>query len=76
MALERSVEILIIIPKQRDCREDFLNIMRTTGGFEWTVSELTGDQYRLRALPNEKESDKFYPGITKLNFDLFSFKLT
>lgn len=69
-------EILIIIPKQRDCRDDFLDIMKTKGGFDWTIQELEGDLYRLKALDNEKESDRYYPGLLKLNFDLYSFKLT
>ena len=49
--------------------------MRTQGGFTWTVEELEGPLYRQKALVADKESDKFYPGLNKLNFDLFSFKL-
>ena len=49
--------------------------MEQQGGFKWRVEELEGKEYRLKALENEKESDKFYPGLLKLNFDLYSFKL-
>jgi len=49
--------------------------MRETGGFIWNVEELEGPQYRLKALEGEKESDKYYPGLKHLNFDLFTFKL-
>jgi hypothetical protein len=49
--------------------------MREEGDFEWTVQELEGPKYRLRALETDKESDKFYPGLTKLNFDLYTFKI-
>ncbi len=31
----RLIDIKIIIPKQRDCREDFLSIMKEKGGFKW-----------------------------------------
>lgn len=39
-------EVLIIIPKQRDCREDFLKIMKEQGNFDWTVTNLDGERYR------------------------------
>ena len=64
---------MIIIPKQRDCREDFLSIMRSLG-FTWEIQELEGPDYRLGAFESEKESEKFYPGLKKLNFDLYTFK--
>lgn len=73
LARQHDPEILIIIPKQRDCRDDFLRIM--SGAFQWTVTELTGKDYQMKALASEKESDKYYPGLMKLNFDLYSFKL-
>jgi hypothetical protein len=47
-----------------------------TYNFEATSVELEGPHYRYRALESEKESDKYYPGVKKLNFDLFTFKLT
>jgi|LauGreDrversion4_2_1035121.scaffolds.fasta_scaffold511523_1 hypothetical protein len=72
---DNRIEIKMIIPKQRDCRQDFLNTMQTYN-FEATSVELEGPHYRYRALESEKESDKYYPGVKKLNFDLFTFKLT
>lgn len=47
-----------------------------TKGFTWTVEELESPFYRYRALDLEKESDKYYPGLKELKFDLFSFNLT
>ena len=44
--------------------------------FESASQELEGPHFRYRALESEKESDKYYPGLKKLNFDLFNFKLT
>lgn len=44
-------------------------------GFYWDVRELEGPEYRLSAFDSEKDSDKFYPGLKKLNFDLYTFKL-
>lgn len=43
-------------------------------GFSWDVRELEGPEYRLSAFDSEKDSDKFYPGLKKLNFDLYTFK--
>jgi hypothetical protein len=71
-----NLDILIIIPKQRDCREDFLRLMRDEGGFTWTTETLDGPSYRFRVLQTEKESGKYYPGIEKLDFELYSFKLS
>lgn len=53
-----------------------MQIMREQGGFNYTLEELEGPIYRQKALPSEKESDKFYPGIKNLKFELFSFKLS
>jgi hypothetical protein len=50
--------------------------MRDEVGFEWTVEELNGPEYRLKALDTDKESSKFYPGLEKLDFHLYTFKLT
>jgi hypothetical protein len=49
--------------------------MKEEGGFCWTVEVLDGPNYRLRALSTDKESSKYYPGLEKLDFDLYSFKL-
>ena len=68
------VRILIIIPKQREYGPDFLEKMRARG-FTWDVRELTEDEYKAKALDNQKESDKFYPGLKELDFDLYSFRL-
>lgn len=43
-------------------------------GYSWDIQELEGKEYRLGAFESEKESDKFYPGLKKLNFDLYNFK--
>ena len=71
---DHNIDIKLIIPKQRDCKHDFLQIMQTYK-FEHTETELEGPHYRYRAIESEKESDKYYPGLKKLNFDLFTFKL-
>jgi hypothetical protein len=44
-------------------------------GFTWVVQELVDPIYTVKALENEKESNKFYPGLKELNFDLYIFKL-
>lgn len=69
-----KIDIKMIIPKQRDCKQEFLQTMQTYN-FEHAEAELDGPHYRYRAIESEKESDKYYPGLKKLNFDLFTFKL-
>jgi hypothetical protein len=49
--------------------------MTSTYGFKQTQIELDGPHYRYRAIESEKESDKYYPGLKMLNFDLYTFKL-
>ena len=66
------VRILIVIPKQREYGPDFLEKMRSRG-FTWEVRELTEEVYRLKALDNQKDSDKFYPGLKELDFDIYTF---
>lgn len=45
-------------------------------GFEWSVEELSESYYKGKAIDDEKESKKYYPGLTELDFDMYSFKLT
>ena len=42
-------------------------------GFSWTETELNDELYSSKALENQKESDKFYPGLKSLNFVLYTF---
>ena len=44
-------------------------------GFEWEVSELVDENYKIKALETEKDSKLYYPGLKELDFDLYSFKL-
>jgi hypothetical protein len=44
-------------------------------GFEWSIEELKDEKYIIKALDDEKESNKFYPGLKSLNFELFTFML-
>ena len=69
----KSIEFKIIIPKQRDSLKDFLSIMKENG-FNYEIEELTDPKYTLPALENVKESDKLYPGLKALDFDLYTFK--
>jgi hypothetical protein len=63
-----------MIPKQRDCRDDFLAHMKVQG-FDWAIEELIDEKYIIKVLDDEKESNKFYPGLKSLSFDLYTFKL-
>ncbi|CDW91006.1 UNKNOWN [Stylonychia lemnae] len=74
LAEKQNPRILIIIPRQRDCCQDFLRIMKEKG-FNWTETELNDNLYSQKALENQKDSDKFYPGLKSLNFVLYTFNL-
>eukprot|EP00347_Sterkiella_histriomuscorum_P015695 403356046 len=70
----KNCQALIIIPDQRMCKEDFLEKMKELG-FKWEVEELNEGKYLCKALDNDKESDKYYPGLTRLTFKLYKFSL-
>jgi hypothetical protein len=40
------------------------------------VEALEGDEFKRKVIENEKESDKFYPGLKALDFDLYKFSLS
>ena len=67
-------EINVMLPLERKMGQDFKDKMEGEG-FKHTVQTLSDSFYRYQALPDRKESEKYYPGLSALTFHLYKFDL-
>ena len=66
-------EVNVMLPLERKKGQDFKDKM-SGEGFKHKVQTLSDEYYRQPALPDAKESEKYYPGLSALTFHLYSFE--
>eukprot|EP00828_Plagiopyla_frontata_P022366 TRINITY_DN2894_c0_g2_i1.p1 TRINITY_DN2894_c0_g2~~TRINITY_DN2894_c0_g2_i1.p1 ORF type:complete len:223 (-),score=69.67 TRINITY_DN2894_c0_g2_i1:34-702(-) len=71
--LKYNGSAFIIIPKQRQCIQEFVSALTSLHSYEIHALELDSQIYKENALEGEGISDRVYPGIKELDFVVYEF---
>ncbi|CAD8075482.1 unnamed protein product [Paramecium sonneborni] len=71
--LEQNGKFYLIIPSNRMCTSEFIEIMNSEGLFEIQKELLEDEKYYKPCLQDEEQSQQLYPGLKELQFQMYIF---